>query len=173
MPSQVTTRLRCRSLKQIDLRPATRRADHGKPNCCAKKRKSFAPEPVEGCRSRIALKSAVESPAVKMQRPWNCARRPASADLWRQHEKADEAHAYCWSQSAVGSRKVQAPRIKARARGSKESELIVVTWRLRMTPVTEWVNITRDVSIIAHESGEVWFHTPSTTKQEHDPSRPR
>jgi hypothetical protein len=38
-----------------------------------------------------------------------------------------------------------------------------------MTPVTEWVNITRDVSIIARDSGEVWFHTPSTTEQDNDP----
>jgi hypothetical protein len=30
--------------------------------------------------------------------------------------------------------------------------------------VTEWVNITGDISIIARESGEVWFHTPSGTK---------
>jgi hypothetical protein len=35
--------------------------------------------------------------------------------------------------------------------------------------VTEWVNITPDVSIIARESGEVWFHTPSATKPENDP----
>jgi hypothetical protein len=26
--------------------------------------------------------------------------------------------------------------------------------------VTEWVNVTGDISIIARESGEVWFHTP-------------
>src|ERR1700761_4854599 len=38
-----------------------------------------------------------------------------------------------------------------------------------MRPVTEWVNITRDVSIIARESGEVWFHTPSATEQDSDP----
>lgn len=31
--------------------------------------------------------------------------------------------------------------------------------------VTEWVNVVGDISIIARESGEVWFHT----KQEHDP----
>ena len=29
--------------------------------------------------------------------------------------------------------------------------------------VTEWVNVTGDVSIIARESGEVWFHTLSST----------
>ena len=26
--------------------------------------------------------------------------------------------------------------------------------------ITEWVNVTSDISIIARESGEVWFHTP-------------
>jgi len=36
-------------------------------------------------------------------------------------------------------------------------------------PVTEWVNVTGDISIIARESGEVWFHTPSGTKEEADP----
>ena len=35
--------------------------------------------------------------------------------------------------------------------------------------VTEWVNVTGDISIIARESGEVWFHTPSGTKEEVDP----
>jgi hypothetical protein len=35
--------------------------------------------------------------------------------------------------------------------------------------VTEWVNVTGDTSIIAHESGQVWFHTPSGTKQELNP----
>jgi hypothetical protein len=35
--------------------------------------------------------------------------------------------------------------------------------------VTEWVNVTGDISIIARESGEVWFHTPSGTKDEVDP----
>jgi hypothetical protein len=29
--------------------------------------------------------------------------------------------------------------------------------------ITEWVNVTSDVSIIARESGEVWFHTPSSS----------
>jgi hypothetical protein len=28
--------------------------------------------------------------------------------------------------------------------------------------VTEWVNVTRDILIIARESGEVWFHNPSS-----------
>jgi hypothetical protein len=28
--------------------------------------------------------------------------------------------------------------------------------------VTEWVNVTGDISIIARESGEVWFHNPSS-----------
>lgn len=36
-------------------------------------------------------------------------------------------------------------------------------------PVTEWVNVTGDVSIIARESGEVWFHTPGDTKEGMDP----
>lgn len=36
-------------------------------------------------------------------------------------------------------------------------------------PVTEWVNVTGGVSIIARESGEVWFHTRSGAKQEVDP----
>jgi hypothetical protein len=35
--------------------------------------------------------------------------------------------------------------------------------------VTEWVNVTGDISIIARESGEVWFHTPSGTKEGLDP----
>jgi hypothetical protein len=35
--------------------------------------------------------------------------------------------------------------------------------------VTEWVNVTNDVSIIARESGEVWFHTPGDTKEKEDP----
>jgi hypothetical protein len=35
--------------------------------------------------------------------------------------------------------------------------------------VTEWVNVTGDISIIARESGEVWFHTPNGTKEDVDP----
>jgi hypothetical protein len=35
--------------------------------------------------------------------------------------------------------------------------------------VTEWVNVTGDISIIARESGEVWFHAPSGTKDYVDP----
>src|SRR5260370_30073201 len=35
--------------------------------------------------------------------------------------------------------------------------------------VTEWVTITDDISIIARESGEVWFHTSSGTKEGLDP----
>jgi hypothetical protein len=35
--------------------------------------------------------------------------------------------------------------------------------------VTEWVKVTGDTSIIARESGEVWFHTPGGTKQDVDP----
>ena len=35
--------------------------------------------------------------------------------------------------------------------------------------VTEWVNVTGDISIIARKSGEVWFHTPSGTKEIADP----
>ena len=35
--------------------------------------------------------------------------------------------------------------------------------------VTEWVNVTGDISIIARESGEVWFHTPRSTKESVDP----
>ena len=35
--------------------------------------------------------------------------------------------------------------------------------------VTEWVNVTGDTSIIARESGEVWFHSLSGTKEEADP----
>jgi pyrroloquinoline quinone (PQQ) biosynthesis protein C len=34
---------------------------------------------------------------------------------------------------------------------------------------TEWVNLPGDISIIARESGEVWFHTPSGTRQHMDP----
>jgi hypothetical protein len=40
---------------------------------------------------------------------------------------------------------------------------------LMARPVTEWVNVTGDISIIARESGEVWFHSPSTTKGALDP----
>src|SRR5207253_2123739 len=41
---------------------------------------------------------------------------------------------------------------------------------LEMAPlVTEWVKVTDDVSIIARESGEVWFHTASGTKDKLDP----
>jgi hypothetical protein len=35
--------------------------------------------------------------------------------------------------------------------------------------VTQWVNVTGDISIIARESGEVWFHTLSGTKDSVDP----
>jgi hypothetical protein len=35
--------------------------------------------------------------------------------------------------------------------------------------VMEWVNVTGDISIIARESGEVWFHTPRGTKENVDP----
>ncbi|MGB6964183.1 MAG: hypothetical protein WBD90_06770, partial [Xanthobacteraceae bacterium] len=35
--------------------------------------------------------------------------------------------------------------------------------------VTEWVKVTSGISIIARETGEVWFHTPSVAKQENDP----
>ncbi len=36
-------------------------------------------------------------------------------------------------------------------------------------PVTEWVNVTDDVTIIARESGEVWFHRPRGDKADADP----
>jgi hypothetical protein len=36
-------------------------------------------------------------------------------------------------------------------------------------PVTEWVNVTGDISIVARESGEVWFLSPSGTKEDLDP----
>jgi hypothetical protein len=35
--------------------------------------------------------------------------------------------------------------------------------------VTEWVQVTGDISIIARESGEVWFHSLSGAKEEVDP----
>jgi pyrroloquinoline quinone (PQQ) biosynthesis protein C len=35
--------------------------------------------------------------------------------------------------------------------------------------VTEWVNVTDNISIIARESGEIWFHTPNGTKENVDP----
>jgi hypothetical protein len=35
--------------------------------------------------------------------------------------------------------------------------------------VTEWVNVTDDISIVARESGEVWFHRLSSTKGGLDP----
>src|SRR5690348_1837350 len=40
---------------------------------------------------------------------------------------------------------------------------------LMARPVTEWVNVTEDVSIIARESGEVWFHTRSGANGRPDP----
>jgi hypothetical protein len=33
-------------------------------------------------------------------------------------------------------------------------------------PITEWVQVTPDVSIIARESGEVWFYTPSSAEED-------
>ena len=36
-------------------------------------------------------------------------------------------------------------------------------------PVIEWVDVTGDISIIARETGEVWFHTPSAAKGALDP----
>jgi hypothetical protein len=36
-------------------------------------------------------------------------------------------------------------------------------------PVTEWVNVAGGISIIARESGEVWFHSPSGAKDNADP----
>jgi hypothetical protein len=36
-------------------------------------------------------------------------------------------------------------------------------------PVTEWVNVTGEISIIARESGEVWFHAPRGTEEHMDP----
>ena len=36
-------------------------------------------------------------------------------------------------------------------------------------PVAEWVNVTDDISIIARESGEVWFHNRSAAKGQLDP----
>ena len=35
--------------------------------------------------------------------------------------------------------------------------------------VTEWVNVTGGISIIARESGQIWFHTPRSTKESVDP----
>jgi hypothetical protein len=35
--------------------------------------------------------------------------------------------------------------------------------------ITEWVNLPGDISIIARESGEVWFHTPGGARQHLDP----
>jgi hypothetical protein len=35
--------------------------------------------------------------------------------------------------------------------------------------VTEWVNVSGNISIIARESGEVWFHVPGGTKDYTDP----
>jgi hypothetical protein len=37
------------------------------------------------------------------------------------------------------------------------------------TQLAEWVNVTGDISIIARESGEVWFHSQSATKGGLDP----
>jgi hypothetical protein len=35
--------------------------------------------------------------------------------------------------------------------------------------ITEWVNLPGDISIIARESGEVWFHTPGGARLQVDP----
>jgi hypothetical protein len=35
--------------------------------------------------------------------------------------------------------------------------------------VTEWVKVRGDISIVARESGEVWFHIPGGTKEKEDP----
>jgi hypothetical protein len=35
--------------------------------------------------------------------------------------------------------------------------------------LTEWVNVTDNIAIVARESGEVWFHTLSGTKEAADP----
>ena len=35
--------------------------------------------------------------------------------------------------------------------------------------VTEWVNVTGGISIIARESAQIWFHTPRSTKESVDP----
>lgn len=35
--------------------------------------------------------------------------------------------------------------------------------------VTEWVKVTGDISIVARESGEIWFHSLSGTKEDVDP----
>ena len=35
--------------------------------------------------------------------------------------------------------------------------------------VTEWVNVTGDISVIARESGEVFFHTPNSAKEDLNP----
>jgi len=35
--------------------------------------------------------------------------------------------------------------------------------------LTEWVNVTGNIAIVARESGEVWFHTLSGTKEAADP----
>jgi hypothetical protein len=36
-------------------------------------------------------------------------------------------------------------------------------------PITEWVNVNGDVSIIARESGEVWFYTPDISGEDTSP----
>src|SRR6185503_20123830 len=35
--------------------------------------------------------------------------------------------------------------------------------------VTEWVNVSADISIIARESGEVWFHPQNGAQRGQDP----
>ena len=35
--------------------------------------------------------------------------------------------------------------------------------------VTEWVSVAGDISIIARESGEVWFHAPRGAEENVDP----
>jgi hypothetical protein len=36
-------------------------------------------------------------------------------------------------------------------------------------PITEWINVNGDVSIIARESGEVWFYTPDGSNEDTSP----
>ena len=36
-------------------------------------------------------------------------------------------------------------------------------------PITEWVHVKGDVSIVARESGEVWFYTPSGREEDAGP----
>ena len=67
----------------------------------------------------------------------------------------------------VMEKNTQADRVTVTASTSFTGRYLCATRMARL--VTEWVNVTGDISIIARESGEVWFHTPGGTEENVDP----